>query len=225
MQRKSQLHTIGMLAAGAALVLGSIFSLVPASAQVAQSPLSGAHGNRLGLTPAQREQARAIFREARKEARGVLTPEQRVQWKTGIREERTTMRKDIANVLGLSPGQRAQVKTIREGAKIRVDAVKADMKLSASDRDAQLRDIHQAARMQMKSVLTPAQQQHLRGAIRQEIRAQRPVRTVLHSLNLSNAQKTQLKAIHQQSRETFRAMLTPEQVEKLNSLHHAHHSI
>ena len=104
-------------------------------------------------------------------------------------------------------------------------AVKAESNLPEATRYAQLRDIHKAAREQMKSVLNSAQQQQLRGVIRQEIRTQKPFRTVMSSLNLSGAQKAQLKIIHKQSRAAFHAILTPEQVQKLGSFHHLHHII
>ena len=75
MQRTQKSFTIGILAVGVAMVLGSIFSMVPASAQVAprSSTQPGWGGNKLRLTPSQKEMARAIFREAHKEARGVFT--------------------------------------------------------------------------------------------------------------------------------------------------------
>ncbi len=216
MQRTQKSNTIGILAVGVAMVIGSIFSMVPASAQ-------GWGGHKLGLTPVQKEQARAIFREARKEAHGVFTPAQQTELKAGMRQERTVIRKDVENALKLNSAQRGQIAGIREDARTKAKAVKADANLPEATRYAQLRHIHKAAREQMKSVLTPAQQKEVKGVIRHEIRAQQPFRTVMHSLNLSQAQKTQLKGIRMQSRKAFRAILTPEQVQKLGSSHHMHH--
>lgn len=227
MQRTQKSFTIGALAVGIVMVFGALCAMAPVGAQVAQQLQPGAQqscgGNRLGLTPEQKEQARTIFHNARKEARGVFTPAQRTQLKAGMRQERATIRKDVENALGLNRQQRAQINNIREDARTKANAVKADANLPEATRDAQLRDIHMAARAQMKNVLTPAQQKEVRGVIHREIRAQKPFRTVMHSLKLTGAQKAQLKGIREQSHKAFRAILTPQQLQKLGNGHHMHH--
>jgi Spy/CpxP family protein refolding chaperone len=65
--------------------------------------------------------------------------------------------------LNLTDDQKAQIKTIHEGAKSKADAVKADTTLSADQKEAKIREIHRDTREQvMKNVLTPEQRKQAR---------------------------------------------------------------
>jgi len=74
--------------------------------------------------------------------------------------------------LNLSDDQKAQIKKIHEDAKTKVDEVKADSSLSDADKQTKIKDIHRAAMVQSRGVLTPEQRQELKAKMR-ERRAER----------------------------------------------------
>jgi len=64
--------------------------------------------------------------------------------------------------LNLTDEQKAQIKKIREDAKAKADAVKADATLSDADKKAKFREIRKSARMESSKVLTAEQRAQLK---------------------------------------------------------------
>jgi Spy/CpxP family protein refolding chaperone len=69
--------------------------------------------------------------------------------------------------LNLTDDQKAQIKQIRQDAKAKADAVKADASLSNADKRAKLKAIHRDARMQRRKVFTPEQRKQLKTKVRE----------------------------------------------------------
>ena len=63
--------------------------------------------------------------------------------------------------LNLTDDQKAQIKKIREDAKAKADALKADTTLSDADKKAKFREIRKTAMTESKKVLTAEQQAQL----------------------------------------------------------------
>jgi Spy/CpxP family protein refolding chaperone len=74
--------------------------------------------------------------------------------------------------LNLTEDQKAQIKKIHEDAKAKADTVKANTSLSDADKQAKVKEIHHAAKKQVRGVLTPEQREQLRAKMR-ERRAER----------------------------------------------------
>ena len=74
----------------------------------------------------------------------------------------------MASVLGLSDAQKTQVKSVFEGVKPRIEAIKNDTKLSREQKHEQIKPIFQSARQQVEAILTPEQRAKL-----QELQAKR----------------------------------------------------
>ena len=74
--------------------------------------------------------------------------------------------------LDLTDDQKAQIKQIRQDAKAKVEAVRADNTLSDADKRTKLKAIHREARMQTRKVLTPEQRKQLKTKIRERRAAQ-----------------------------------------------------
>jgi periplasmic protein CpxP/Spy len=84
--------------------------------------------------------------------------------------------KDRFAGLNLTDDQKAQIKKIREDAKMKSDAVKADTSLSDADKKAKMKTIRQEAKKQTQEVLTPEQREQLKAKMkeRHEQRSQPP---------------------------------------------------
>jgi len=222
MQRMKS-FSLGTLAVGAALIVGQIFAMAPAGAQMAPPPAGpcaqGRFGKALNLTAEQKAQAKAIFKATREQVKQVLTPEQQ----QGLRAYFAKERGAIFQSLNLTPAQQEQVKGIREAAKAQVQQVKANTSLSPDQQKAQIRELRKGAHQQIMQVLTPAQKTALKGAVRNEIRMHHPIRAAFKSINLTADQQAQMKAIRTKAMADFRAILTPEQAQKLDSFMKAHH--
>jgi Spy/CpxP family protein refolding chaperone len=116
--------------------------------------------------------------------------------------------------LNLTDAQKAQVKSIFQDAKTKVQAVRNDKSLTPDQQKTQIRGIFKAAKEQVEQVLTPEQKQKL-AQERKEMRGQ-GIRRVLAALNLTDAQKTQVKAIFEDAKTKAEAVhndksLTPDQ--------------
>ncbi len=75
--------------------------------------------------------------------------------------------------LNLTDDQKAQIRQIRQNAKAKADATKADQSLSEADRRAKLKAIHRAARVQSRKVLTPEQRKQLKAQMKTRARERR----------------------------------------------------
>ena len=64
--------------------------------------------------------------------------------------------------LNLTDDQKAQMKTIHEGAKSQIAAVNNDSSLSADQKQAKIQAIHRDTHKQTEAVLTPEQKQQMR---------------------------------------------------------------
>jgi Spy/CpxP family protein refolding chaperone len=85
---------------------------------------------------------------------------------------------------------------------------------------AQLKQIRETTKSQVRAVLTTDQQAQL-DAARQSGGKHRGV---MKSLNLTSDQKAKIKAIMKASREQMQAVLTPAQQAQLQQMHRAHHN-
>ncbi len=76
--------------------------------------------------------------------------------------------------LNLTDDQKAQIKKIREDAKAKADAVKADTTLSDADKKAKFREIRKSARMESSKVLTAEQRAQLKEKMKERRAAKTP---------------------------------------------------
>ena len=76
-------------------------------------------------------------------------------------QRRAAMRQRIAQRLGLSADQIAQLKAARVKTMAAVKTVRADSSLSPEQKRAKVRETVQSARTEMRGVLTPEQQKQL----------------------------------------------------------------
>ena len=75
-------------------------------------------------------------------------------------------RKDRFAGLNLTEDQKAQIKKIREDARVKADAVNVDASLSEADKKAKMKTIRQEARKQTQEVLTPEQREQLKAKMK-----------------------------------------------------------
>ena len=73
----------------------------------------------------------------------------------------------MADALGLSDAQKAQMKPIRQNAMQQMRALQVDTKLTPQAKMDKMKDIGKSANKQMMAILTPAQRQKLK-AMRQQ---------------------------------------------------------
>jgi Spy/CpxP family protein refolding chaperone len=116
----------------------------------------------------------------------------------------------IGQVLGLSDAQRAQIRSIREQAHQRADAIRQSTQGEAQGQA--LRQLHQQTREQMRGVLTPDQQQRMtqmrgrhQGRGHHGMRGMR-MRAMAERLQLTDAQRTNIRTIMQQSHTQARTL-------------------
>jgi periplasmic protein CpxP/Spy len=64
--------------------------------------------------------------------------------------------------LNLTDDQKTQMQKIREGAKSQIDAIKNDSSLSADQKQAKIRSVHQDSHKQVEAMLTPEQRKTMR---------------------------------------------------------------
>ena len=70
--------------------------------------------------------------------------------------------KKMADALGLTDAQKAQMKPILMNARQQAQAIKADTTLSDDARKAKLKDLRKSTRMQTMAILTPPQRDKLK---------------------------------------------------------------
>lgn len=83
-----------------------------------------------------------------------------------------------------------------------------------ADQQTKIKQIREASRQQIQSILTPQQQAQIQQARQQKQRPQ---------LNLTEEQKAQLKALNQNTRRQIDEVLTPEQRQQLQQQHGKRH--
>lgn len=128
--------------------------------------------------------------------------------------------------LNLTDEQKAKLKSLHEGVRQQIEALRNDSTLSADDKRAKIRSLRESTRQQFQAVLTPEQQQQLRTGRGQRFarRGSGSGRGPHADLGLTAEQRTQLQTIHQGTRQQVSAIrndssLNSEQKEaKLKSL-------
>ena len=126
----------------------------------------------------------------------------------------------------LTADQKAKLKSLRQGVRQQIEALRNDTTLSADDKKAKIRSLRESTRQQFQAVLTPEQQQLLQNARhkRVERRGFGAGRGPRGALGLTADQRSQLETIHKSTRDQVSAIrsdatLSPEQKEaKLKSL-------
>ena len=78
-----------------------------------------------------------------------------------LMQRRAAVRQRVAQRLGLSADQRAQLKAARVKTAAALKAVRADSGLTPEQKKTKVRETVQAARTEMRGVLTPEQQKQL----------------------------------------------------------------
>src|SRR5882672_1416862 len=63
--------------------------------------------------------------------------------------------------IDLTADQKTKLKSLHEGVRQQVEALRSDTTLSAADKNAKIRALRESTRQQFQSVLTPEQQQQL----------------------------------------------------------------
>ncbi len=123
------------------------------------------------LTPEQRQSKLKQLRDStHQQIQGVLTPEQQQKFQQ-LRSEHQGMRHGKMGPggkgpggmarLNLTPDQKAQIQPIMQSARQQVQTVRQDTSLTAEQKQAKIREIHQNTRSQIEALLTPEQQQQL----------------------------------------------------------------
>ena len=115
------------------------------------------------LTPEQkREQFKQLRQSTHQQVLGVLTPEQQQQMKA-FREQHKGMRRGMGAMsrLNLTDDQRAKIQPILQSSQQQAQEVRGDTTLTQEQKQVKLREIHHGAMSQVKSLLTPEQQQQM----------------------------------------------------------------
>ncbi len=112
-----------------------------------------------------RAKAQSVRQASRQQLLGILTPQQQQALKNN-RHERGG-RGDRGggpegNDLNLTAEQETQLKSIHEGAKSQIDAVRNDSSLTQEQKEVKLKSIHQNTLQQVSSILTPEQREKMR---------------------------------------------------------------
>jgi protein CpxP len=96
---------------------------------------------------------RELRRSSREKRQAVLTPEQREQ----VKQMRASRRGQMAKELGLTPEQQGKLRETMKAGRQQRRAVLQNSSLTDNQKLAQLKQIRQATRTQMASILTPEQ--------------------------------------------------------------------
>lgn len=112
----------------------------------------------------------------------------------------------MAQKLNLSAAQQSQIKAIFESSRAQSQQIRGDASLTEAQQKERLKAVHKASRDAVMNVLTPAQKAQLQQMMAQK-RGGRggngrngDGRNMTQELNLSAAQKEQMKSIRQRSR-------------------------
>jgi Spy/CpxP family protein refolding chaperone len=158
--------------------------------------------------------------------------------------------KRIAQYLGLSAQQQAQIKSIIATYKPQIKAIHDDSSLTLQQKHAKLKPIFKAMEAQIMPILTPAQQKKAE-ALKAKFRHSGGRHAWLSKLNLTASQQaqvkqifagqksqieavrantsltadqrhTQIKAIHQAAMQQIKGILTPAQLQQLDAMRASH---
>jgi Spy/CpxP family protein refolding chaperone len=147
--------------------------------------------------------------------------------------------------LQLTPEQKKQLRELRVTARDQAAIIRNDQALSAEQKQSKLKDLRAGTRQQMKSILTPEQQQMIsqhraerqekmaaklgltadqQGKLKDLFRSSREQRiAVLSNASLSNDQKlAQLKQLRQDRKAQLATILTPDQLQKFREMRRGH---
>ncbi len=154
----------------------------------------------------------------------------------------TTTQSTASNRPQLTAEQKQQLRGMRLTARDQAAIIRNDQTLTSEQKLAKLKELRASTREQMKSVLTPAQQQAFaarRAALKARMEAKLGLtadqqsklkalfqsnrqqrQAVLTNASLTNEQKqTQLSQIRQTSQAQLSTILTPEQLTKFQQMH------
>jgi Spy/CpxP family protein refolding chaperone len=128
--------------------------------------------------------------------------------------------------LNLTADQKTKLKSLHEGVRQQIEALRNDATLSADDKRAKIRSLRESTRQQFQAVLTPEQQQLLQNGRRnrRQGRGFGPHGGPLTGLGLTTDQRSQIETIHKSTKDQVSAIrndatLNSEQKEtKLRSL-------
>lgn len=141
--------------------------------------------------------------------------------------------------LGLTPDQKAKMKSIHEGIRDQMRALRNDQSLTLEQRHEKARSLREATRQQVLGVLTPQQQELMKNRVERrgkgfgERRGNRGFGhgfgrgQVQDALGLSADQRSQINSIHESTRSQANAirndstLSTDQKAEKIRSLHHS----
>lgn len=121
----------------------------------------------------------------------------------------------LPDSLNLTDDQKAKVQAITQEMMQQFRALQNDTTLSQEDRMAKMREMGQAMQSKIKEVLTPEQQKQLAATQPGPGMGGRPG-SILDALNLTDDQKTKVKAIRKASVTDFRKVLTAEQQKSMD---------
>jgi len=110
--------------------------------------------------------------------------------------------------LNLSADQKAKLKSLHEGVRQQIEALRNDATLSSDDKRAKIRSLRESTRQQVQAVLTPEQQQLMQNGQhnrfgREGFGAGRGPRA---DLGLTADQRSQLETIHKSTRDQVSAI-------------------
>lgn len=154
----------------------------------------------------------------------------------------------FGKALNLTEDQKAKIRPIMEDAKARIKALREDKSITPEIRKAKVQEIMTGVREQMKSILTPEQQQKLaqtrmhrgerfgmmgeklgltadqRAAIKPIVqKARAEAKAVRQDTTLtSDARTARVQEIRRSTIEQIRHLLTPEQIQKLDAVRAQH---
>ena len=117
----------------------------------------------------------------------------------------------MTEALSLTPDQQSKMKGILSDEWTRQQAIRSNTSLSQQDAHKQIHELRKTEHEQMKSVLTPEQLEKAQALHKEGKRGEKGGRgmamgRVANELNLTDAQKAQLKPMFQQQREQMQAL-------------------
>ena len=132
----------------------------------------------LGLTDEQKRQLEAAFKAQQDAIKSILTPEQLAKWEElkaqhrGDRDENKEAQnhegehwknggpvEHLAKELGLSDAQKSQIQALFKAQQPAIKAIRENTSLTPEQKKEQVSAIFEGIKQQIKSILTPEQQQ------------------------------------------------------------------